>query len=801
MARYTFGGGSEDFIYVPVNAGGAQFVALKSGATVTCWNAPSGGTQYTDLLLNGVGVTSIPASGSQIPAFQGPDGVTVMWLDAGAGRAEFYAYNLPVTNLASWQPNLPYVTGQILLAPDGTTLSRNSNGTSRSSFDSTEQAAWSVVATKTGTLEQIAQSATYVAFPPGSVADYAVATRLTAGTNGFQWTTKEELIARALGWAIATDARYSGGAKGDGSTDDSTAINAALSSGARVVWLPQPSVSYKVNSTLLVPTNTSLHGPGGGGQGGSTQCQIVWGGTAGGTIMGPSNRTINAFNFGLKGVELNGGTTAGICLDLYRTSWSRIQDVSAVTTYAGGIGYNLDATSGQCYFNVLDGVKADSCPIGFSFKNGANVNRVTGGSAINCGTSVQFLSASSDNLLLGVDMEVASVQHVLADAPGNSIIGCHFENAPIGLNITANGTDTYRAGNSFATTVTTWVQDATLFGRSLDMYSGTGGTSTDLFQVGSFYCQNSLNTTLTQSYFDQKSWLTQPPVQNAATTAASGGTIPANTYYLKITGTSILGETIASNEVTITTTGSTSTITANWATSTGCTGYRVYVGTSSGGENVYAVAAGAGTVTLTLTSVPGTSGTPPGASTAGSASNIVFNWFRNTATSGTRQVNWYKGDGTSTRAVWWDLGNFNMSLGEIGTATGLRGGLAMANRAAPPTAAPTLGPSLYAENGAGRLITTNNTTVTYAGDVTSVSGNYTVATNDKTILVTTGASTATMTLPTPYKGFDVTVKKVDSGAGAVAFSANVDGAALTLPSQYNFARIVSDGTNFYLIGH
>lgn len=55
-----------------------------TAGTLTFWSAASGGTQYTDLVLNGSPVTSITVDSTGfIPTFQGPDGVTAMYADEG----------------------------------------------------------------------------------------------------------------------------------------------------------------------------------------------------------------------------------------------------------------------------------------------------------------------------------------------------------------------------------------------------------------------------------------------------------------------------------------------------------------------------------------------------------------------------------------------------------------------------------------------------------------------------------------------------------------------------------------------
>ncbi|MGK5531528.1 glycerophosphodiester phosphodiesterase [Streptomyces sp. URMC 129] len=87
MARHLYGGVAE---YV-IAKGTANAAILQPGATVTCWSAESGGSQYTDLLMSD-GVTPIAggeleadATGA-LPEWYGPDGVTSLWLDASGGE-------------------------------------------------------------------------------------------------------------------------------------------------------------------------------------------------------------------------------------------------------------------------------------------------------------------------------------------------------------------------------------------------------------------------------------------------------------------------------------------------------------------------------------------------------------------------------------------------------------------------------------------------------------------------------------------------------------------------------------------
>lgn len=76
MARNNFGGTSGDSVF----AQGIDRALRPTSASLLLWDAQTGGSQVTDLLLDGVEVATIPVpSDGQIPQFQGPDGVTHLW--------------------------------------------------------------------------------------------------------------------------------------------------------------------------------------------------------------------------------------------------------------------------------------------------------------------------------------------------------------------------------------------------------------------------------------------------------------------------------------------------------------------------------------------------------------------------------------------------------------------------------------------------------------------------------------------------------------------------------------------------
>lgn len=102
------------------------------------------------------------------------------------------------------------------------------------------------------------------------------------------------------------------------------------------------------------------------------------------------------------------------------------------------------------------------------------------------------------------------------------------------------------------------------------------------------------------------------PTLSPAATSPTGGSLAAGTYYYVVTALGDTGETIASNEVIATVTGSTSSVTLTWGNL--AKSYHVFRGTTSGGESKYFTVTNA--YTFTDTGAAGTSGTPPTSNTS-----------------------------------------------------------------------------------------------------------------------------------------------------------------------------------------
>ena len=75
------------------------------------------------------------------------------------------------------------------------------------------------------------------------------------------------------------------------------------------------------------------------------------------------------------------------------------------------------------------------------------------------------------------------------------------------------------------------------------------------------------------------------PVARAPSVSNSGGLLTAGNYFYVVTSTTATGESPASNDIFVTTTGSDSAVTLSWSQVPGATGYRVYRGNFGGAEH------------------------------------------------------------------------------------------------------------------------------------------------------------------------------------------------------------------------
>lgn len=120
-------------------------------------------------------------------------------------------------------------------------------------------------------------------------------------------------------------------------------------------------------------------------------------------------------------------------------------------------------------------------------------------------------------------------------------------------------------------------------------------------------------------------FLVRTPGVPALTPSTTGGTLATGTVFVKLTALGTTGETLAAAEQSAPVTGPNASVGVTWGAVTGAVSYRVYVGSTTNTEGQFFATAG---TSLTVTTLTGTAGTPPGAATAtrAPAAAAVLTW-------------------------------------------------------------------------------------------------------------------------------------------------------------------------------
>jgi hypothetical protein len=159
---------------------------------------------------------------------------------------------------------------------------------------------------------------------------------------------------------------------------------------------------------------------------------------------------------------------------------------------------------------------------------------------------------------------------------------------------------------------------------------------------------------------------TTAPTLTLGSTSSTGGTLAAGTYYWKVTAKSATGETLGSNEVTATTTGSTSSQPLSWTAVPGAVSFNVYRGTSAGGENV--IVTNTTATSYTDTGTAGGSASVPASSTFSAPASVYLSIVKAGGTVGDgthRVIHNYSLAGNDTLALQEYLGGAMLGPGDM----------------------------------------------------------------------------------------------------------------------------------------
>lgn len=247
-----------------------------------------------------------------------------------------------------------------------------------------------------------------------------------------------QFIDQRLGVFNVKDPSY--GATGDGLTDDTAAIQAAIAAATAtggIVYFPIGS--YVVSSQLVITGGVTLRG-GGSGYGTSNTCLILWMGTGFCIKMG---NTAGALSYGMEVSNLRIAlltTNSGIWLYGAAHSAVRNVDIEGVVSTTASIGVQIDGANISSFFVTLDSIQCNHVFKGFVHTTtgttqptqvlatnctalcdqtplsiGIEIQSVAG---VGCGDGVSYVSGNMEACATGV----------LLNGGSTSLIGVRFEN-------------------------------------------------------------------------------------------------------------------------------------------------------------------------------------------------------------------------------------------------------------------------------------------------------------------------------------------------------------------------------------
>lgn len=171
--------------------------------------------------------------------------------------------------------------------------------------------------------------------------------------------------------------------------------------------------------------------------------------------------------------------------------------------------------------------------------------------------------------------------------------------------VTLSGTGrglNYWRGNVYSIFGNSLFRDGVVVGTLLDTTGGTYRFSAILGATPKMVFGNGKKTYTYGEIVTKVTKITTDP-------AGPGGTLPADEYFYVVTAILPGGETKKSAEVSIETTGAVSTVTLEWTSVSGATGYRIYRGLAANTQTTFF---DVGVVnTFTDVGAAGTAGTPP----------------------------------------------------------------------------------------------------------------------------------------------------------------------------------------------
>ena len=221
------------------------------------------------------------------------------------------------------------------------------------------------------------------------------------------------------------------GAVGNGSTDDTAAIQAAIDSlnNARgIVFFP---AGFYYCAGSIDAKRAALRGitPKGMGGGGGVRIYFTTG------LGGIYSSIPDNFGYEVRDLEVwgsNGGVPAATGQVLIDFSGQNYPRLSNLCLWKGDVGIRLKTDYGVgCYYGLFDRININQCYVGVEINPAANSHTFIGGRIWKCKTGMKIMSANNINLY-GVYFECDSGYYAIDSSGHNvNISGCRLENPGI----------------------------------------------------------------------------------------------------------------------------------------------------------------------------------------------------------------------------------------------------------------------------------------------------------------------------------------------------------------------------------
>jgi hypothetical protein len=315
------------------------------------------------------------------------------------------------------------------------------------------------------------------------------------------------------------------GATGNGSTDDTAAIQAALNSGALSIYAP--AGTYKVTSTINITRPVTFYGDGLANtifsQATNFDVFYIYDGV--GVMLG-----VNMFNFGITNTQARASVTSGAGIKLYKVYFSQFSNITITNTYIG-----IDST--QSNVTKYNGVNVTSFNyVGYWFHGGFNFDSYVANCSISGGgagfASVYLQDMCDEMTFYSVIMNV-SQYNVYTDATAYGVnlrpefcrfFACSFDSATDGVFL-RRCTDMTFTGCLFSTRP----------GNGLQI--GTTAVTENIVFVGCTFAYNGSSGAIIGEFalytvFDNCNFIGN---STAVANAANGLTVAANTTNFTVT--------------------------------------------------------------------------------------------------------------------------------------------------------------------------------------------------------------------------------------------------------------------------